>query len=362
MNDILLSVNLRQYLELEKIAIGAFAPLSGFMNEDEFMSVVKRMRLPDSRPFPLPVVLDLTREQAREAHGARVLTLVFEGIEVGTMVIESIFTCDKKAVAEEVFGTSETQHPGVAHFFKMGDWFIGGGVRLTQRVISEFSKYELTPDETRACFAERGWRTVVGFQTRNVPHKAHEYLLRLALEQADGLFIQPLVGRKKRGDYTPVAIMRGYQTLIDHFLPPQRILLGVLSTAMRYAGPREAIFHAIIRRNYGCTHFIVGRDHAGVDQYYGKYDAHELTRQFDGELGIQIMRCFGPFYCALCSGISTERTCPHIESKPEVTRQINGTDMRAMLLNGGICNPEFMRPEVLDSLRGLPVFIEGDEE
>jgi sulfate adenylyltransferase len=184
----------------------------------------------------------------------------------------------------------------------------------------------------------------------------------LALELADGLFIQPLVGRKKRGDYTPESILTSYRTLIDDFLPSGRILLGVLSTAMRYAGPREALFHAIIRRNYGCTHFIVGRDHAGVGNYYEKYEAHELTRRFEGEVGIEILRMYGPFHCAVCDGIVTEQTCPHPLSMPQATREISGTDMRTILSGGGVCPPELMRPRVLESIRPLPIFITEDAD
>jgi sulfate adenylyltransferase len=243
----------------------------------------------------------------------------------------------------------------------MGDFFIGGPVRVTRRVFFDFSHYELTPQETRAYFANQGWRTIVGFQTRNVPHRAHEYLQRLALEQADGLFIQPLVGRKQRGDFHPLAILSAYRTLIDNFLPAGRVLLGILSTAMRYAGPREALFHAIIRRNYGCTHFIIGRDHAGVGDYYGKYEAHRLAEQFDGELGIEVLRFAGPFYWTRCDGIVTERTCCHL-TEPDYTRQISGTDVRAMLSQGGMITNEIMRPEVVASLARLPLFIDEDEE
>lgn len=357
-----LAINLRQHLELRNIGIGSFAPLTGFMREDEFCSVVESMRLPSGEVFPLPVVLDLTQEQVREIGDAENLTLVFQGKEVGEVAAESLFSCDKASVAEQVFGTADTEHPGVAHLMRMGEFFLGGRVRLLEHAPLEFSAYDQTPEKTRELFQEKGWSTVVGFQTRNVPHRAHEYLLRLALEQADGLFIQPLVGIKKRGDYTPSAILEGYEELIDGFLPRNRILLGVLSATMRYAGPREAVFHAIIRRNYGCTHFIVGRDHAGVGNYYGKYDAHQLTSKFDGDLGIQILRFAGPFYCSVCGGIVTERTCPHEASMPEATEQISGTDVRAMLSGNHQVSPEFMRPEVIERLRGKPVFIDEDAE
>jgi sulfate adenylyltransferase len=306
-------------------------------------------------------VLDLRADQADSITTGTNVTLVFQGDEVGLLAASAVFSCDKAEVAQQVFGTAETAHPGVAHFYRMGDFFVGGPVELTRRVWFEFSDYELTPEETRAWFVEKGWRTVVGFQTRNVPHRAHEYLQRLALERADGLFIQPLVGSKKRNDYTPEAILAGYRTLIDSFLPRDRILLGVLSTAMRYAGPREAVFHAIIRRNYGCTHFVVGRDHAGVGDYYGNYDAHDLTREFEGELGIEILRFRGPFHCARCGGIVTDRSCSHQSTHPESVREVSGTLIRKMLSNGKIFD-DFMRPEVASSITDVPVFIREDSE
>ena len=362
MASVSINVNRQQYLELQNLALGAFDPLSGFMKEDELAAVVESSRLPGGQVFPLPVVLDLTDEQARAVQGADILRLSCDGIEVGEVDLEELYTCDKTKVASRIFGTIDSAHPGVAHFFAMGDWFVGGGVRLAQRLPSEYSDWDLTPQETRAHFAERGWATVVGFQTRNVPHRAHESLLRLALELCDGLFIQPLVGRKKIGDYDPLAILTGYQTLIDDFLPRERVLLGVLTTSMRYAGPREAVFHALVRRNYGCSHFIVGRDHAGVGNYYATYEAQEFTRHFDGDLGIQILRFRGPFYCSICDGMVTDRTCPHLQSAPHATRQISGTDLRSILVNDHQCPRELMRPEVLDKIRHLSLFITEEAE
>lgn len=362
MREYSIEISRAQYWELEKISQGVFAPLSGFMTEDEFLSVVETMRLPDGSVFPLPVVLDITRDQAQRAASAEALTLSFEGTEVGAVFPECIFQWKKEPVAGKVFGTNDLNHPGVARLYRMGEYLVGGRVRLDHRATFDFSPYDLTPTETRAHFKENGWNTVVGFQTRNLPHRAHEYLLRLALEQADGLFIQPLVGPKKRGDFTPEAILTAYRTLIDRYLPANRILLGVLSTTMRYAGPREAVFHAIIRRNYGCTHFIVGRDHAGVGDYYSMYEAHELTRQFDGDLGIEILRLAGPFYCEECLGIATERTCPHWESAPQLVKQISGTEIRQILSDGSTAGPELIRPQVVDSVRGLPLFIDEDDE
>lgn len=350
-----------QYLEFEKLGLGALDPLDGFMTEDTFRSVVNDMRLGDGTVFPLPVVLDVTRRDAERLKGRPRVSLSFDGVEVGTIAPLSVFSCEKEAVAKSVFGTIDRAHPGVANFLKGGDWFIGGPIALSRRVGLDISSDELTPAEAKARFAALGWRRIVGFQTRNVPHRAHEYLQRVALEHVDGLFIQPLVGRKKAGDYTPQAIMAGYRTLIEHFYPKGRVVLGILSTAMRYAGPREAVFHAIIRRNYGCTHFIVGRDHAGVGDYYGKYDAHALVRRFEDELGITVMRLHGPYHCRRCDGIVTERTCPHRESDPRAVTEISGTDMRAILLGGKAPDPHLMRAEVIESIKDLPLFITEDE-
>src|SRR5882724_5300855 len=228
-----LALNKRQYLELEKIALGAFAPLDGFMGEADFRAVVADMRLASGEVFSLPVVLDVAPAFADQLAPGRTLSLSYEGAAVGEVDVAGIYSCDKATVAAEVYGTADPAHAGVAHFLRMGACFVGGRVRLTRRVRFEFSSHELTPAETRARFAENGWRTVAGFQTRNVPHRAHEYLQRTALELVDGLFIQPLVGYKKRGDYQPAAILAGYEALLRACFPPSRVLIGVLSTSMR---------------------------------------------------------------------------------------------------------------------------------
>lgn len=357
MNRISLLLRQDQYLELEKIGLGAFLPLDHFMNEAEFFSVCENMRLPSRAPFPIPVILDVTTEFLEQARNADVIDLIYEERKVGEIEPESIYTCDKKKIAKLVYGTDEKAHPGAKRFYDSGDWFIGGKTTLQQRVDGMLSKYELTPEETKKRFSDLGWNTIVGFQTRNVPHRAHEYLQRIALEHVDGLFVQPLVGQKKRGDYSPEAVIRGYQALIQNFYPLSRVLMGILSTSMRYAGPREAVFHALIRRNYGCTHFIVGRDHAGVGNYYGKYAGHQLLRMFEPELGIKIMYLHGPFHCKICDGIVTEHTCPHIVSDPEATNQISGTMIRQILSGGCKPDPRYFRPEILEALKGCELFI-----
>jgi sulfate adenylyltransferase len=357
-----LSISLRQdqYLELEKIGLGAFLPLDGFMSEAEFQSVCDKLRLPSGAVFPLPIVLDVDAATAERARDAARIELLYEGKRVGQLTPNSVYTCDKQKVARQVYGTADPAHPGVRRFLDAGAWFIGGKTELLARVEVGVGGYELSPQETRRHFAERGWKTVVGFQTRNVPHRAHEYLQRVALEHVDGLFIQPLVGQKKAGDYTLEAIMTGYQALVDGFYPSERVLLGVLSTSMRYAGPREAIFHALIRRNYGCTHFIVGRDHAGVGNYYRKYEAQELLRQYEAELGIKIMYLHGPFYCAACEGIVTEHTCPHFTREPEQITEISGTLMRSILSAGASPDSKFIRPQIVAAVRHIKLFIEED--
>lgn len=355
------SLTKRQYLEMEKLALGAFKPLDAFMGRDDFGSVVKTMRLRSGDVFPLPVVLDVDVAFARCVRSGDNVELAFGGEPVGTLTVTDAFTCDKTDVARRVYGTDDRAHPGVAHFLALQSHFLGGHVQLTRRARFEYSHVELTPAETRARFAELGWKTVVGFQTRNVPHRAHEYLQRTGLEHCDGLFVQPLVGYKKRGDYNPLAIIAGYQALFAHCFPPSRAVLGVLSTSMRYAGPREAVFHAIIRRNYGCTHFIVGRDHAGVGSYYRKYEAQELAKSFDAELGIEILALCGPFYCRLCDGIATEKTCRHYAERPDVTHEISGTEMRRLLGGQAEPAPTLMRPEVVAAVSGMSLFVEADE-
>ncbi len=351
-----------QYLEVEKLALGAFQPLDGFMDEEQFHNVVDTMRLPTGDPFPLPVVLDLTPDQAAGIAGRPTAALVFEGEEIGALKPDDQFSCDREAASRKIFGTDDPNHPGVAYFRGGGGVFVGGTVSLAKRVEFEYSEEERTPAETRALFAARGWKRIVGFQTRNTPHRAHEYLQRVGLEHVDGLFVQPLVGRKKKGDYTPAAILAGYRALIDKFYQRDRVVFGILSTWMRYAGPREAVFHAIIRRNYGCTHFIVGRDHAGVGDYYGKYAAHDLTERFDGELGIEIFRLKGPYHCAACDGIVTEQTCPHETTMPNAVTHISGTDIRAMLVGGRTPEPHLIRPEIVAALDGVPLFVMEDDE
>ena len=258
------------------------------------------------------------------------------------------------------FSAHRTSGIPVFEFFTgTSDWVVAGPVQIKETAIKRYSHDTLTPREAVTLWDKKGWTTIAGFQTRNVPHRAHEYLIRLALESMDGVFVQPLIGKRKAGDYAIEAILAGYDALIGTFLPRDRVEFGVLSTWMRYAGPREAVFHAIIRRNYGCTHFIVGRDHAGVGQYYGLYEAHEMTRRFDGELGIEVLRFCGPFYCGRCGGIVTERTCAHFAADPSLVQEISGTMIRAILAENAPVAEHLIRPEVVAAIKEIhPLFVE----
>lgn len=352
----------QQYLEFDKISSGAFSPLKGFMNSEEYRCIVESMRLPNGEIFPLPVILDVDAETANSIKGLPRVSLIYMDCKVGEIEPEEIYLPNKTDVLEKLFGTNDELHPGIEFFKKTKKYFIGGPVHFDERVISEYGRYDLLPSQTRQIFKELGWKTVTGFQTRNVPHRAHEHLQRVALELTDGLFIQPLVGWKKRGDYTSSAILRGYQVMLDEFYPSDRVVMGVLATSMRYAGPREAVFHALIRRNYGCTHFVVGRDHAGVGNYYGQYEAQELATNLSGELGIEILPLHGPYFCQKCGIVTSQKTCRHEHDMPEVITHISGTDMRDILMGGRQPDSHIMRTEVIDALRSTDIFIEETEK
>ncbi|CAB4661193.1 unannotated protein [freshwater metagenome] len=358
------SIHLRldQFLEAEKIDNGALHPLTGFMCETEFKSVVSDMRLTNGEVFALPVTLDVSEENLTHLSKSSEVDLCFEGKTIGTMEIDSIFTCDKQTVAKQVFGTDSERHPGVARFYSMNNWFVGGLIKILIPPTHIQKWGELTPTETKRHFQENNWKSIVGFQTRNIPHKAHEYLQRVNLEVSDGLFIQPLIGARKKGDFSPEAVVLSYQYLIENHYPKSRVLLSPVRIPMRYAGPREAIFHAIIRRNFGCTHFIVGRDHAGVGDFYGKYEAQDLIRTVESELGIAIRYMSGPYYCDICKGIVTEKTCCHLDSEPSAINEISGTWLRQVLINELTVDDHLVRKGVVDSLRGVKIFLDETDD
>ena len=346
----IIEISADQYLEVEKLSLGVFYPLKTFMDKRDFVSCIDNMRLADGQVFPIPIIFDLDKESAIKLEKENTVELFFQGQHVADMIPTSIYIIDKLDACLKIFGTRDVSHPGVSYFLNLKDYFISGGIILHIRPQFSFSNYELTPFEAVEEIKSRGWKKVTGFQTRNIPHRAHEYLQKTALEHSDGILIQPIVGFKKSGDFIPEAVIAAYENLIDNYYPENRVMFAVLSTVMRYAGPREAIFHAIIRRNYGCTDFIIGRDHAGVGDFYDKYAAHQLSESFEDELGIRIMKLSGPYYCRVCDGIVTEKTCPHLLTNPSECHDISGTDIRNSLSYGSDINPKFVRESVIKTV------------
>jgi sulfate adenylyltransferase len=345
----------RQISDLEMIAIGAFSPLEGFMGRADYDRVVREMRLASGLPWSIPVTLAVTRDVASSlAPGAEVALVDDASHLLAVMRVDEAFEYDKKVEAEQVYRTTDELHPGVAAVYAQGDVLLGGPITLVNHPRNaDFPEYRLTPAQVRASFAERGWRTVVAFQTRNPVHRAHEYLQKCAMEVVDGLLLHPIVGATKSDDVSAEVRMECYTAILKNYYPADRTMLAVNPANMRYAGPREAIFHALIRKNYGCTHFIVGRDHAGVGNYYGTFDAHHIFREFaPEELGITPMFFDHAFFCRVCQGMASVKTCPHGKENHVF---LSGTKVREMLQNGEMPPPEFSRPEVakilIDAMR-----------
>ena len=345
----------RQISDLEMIAIGAFSPLEGFMGKADYTRVVEEMRLASGLPWTIPVTLAVSRETAALA-GSEVALEDETGHLLAILQVDEAFDYDKKNEAEKVYRTTDEAHPGVAAVYAQGDVLLGGPVTVVNRPQSpDFPEYRLDPADVRKAFAERGWRTIVAFQTRNPIHRAHEYLQKCAMETVDGLLLHPLVGATKSDDVSAEVRMKCYETILESYYPADRVLLAVNPANMRYAGPREAIFHALIRKNYGCTHFIVGRDHAGVGSYYGTFDAHLIFREFTPEeIGIAPMFFDHAFFCRVCGGMASVKTCPHDKENHVF---LSGTKVREMLSNGEMPPPEFSRPEVaqilIDAMAGV---------
>jgi len=341
-----ITASFRVITDLELISNGAMSPLEGFMKKDDYESVVQSMRLANGLPWSLPVKLPVSSEQALEFKDGDDLVIRDEaGYVLAILHLEEKYTYDKKKEAELVYKTTDEAHPGVAVVYEQGDVLLGGKISLINHIKDiEFVERRLEPRKTRDYFNEKGWKTVVAFQTRNPIHRAHEYLQKCALEMVDGLLIHPVVGETKSDDIPADIRMRCYEALIENYFPDDRVLLSVLPASMRYAGPREAIFHALLRKNYGCTHFIVGRDHAGVGNYYGTYDAHHIFREFSPEeIGITPIFFDHSFYCKRCGGMASSKTCG---CSKENHVFLSGTKVREMLTDGQDLPAEFTRPEV----------------
>lgn len=341
-----LEVSYERAQEAVNIAIGLFSPLTGFISKKELQSVLDESRLPNGLPWTIPIVLDISDEERKELLSEEGVILTNKGKKVAFLEISSIYTWDKEEFAEKVYRTKDKAHPGVARTYGLKEYFLAGDLLLLEGIEEPFPEYNLSPKETRVLFEAKGWSKVVGFQTRNVPHIGHEYVQKTALTFVDGLFINPVIGKKKRGDFRDDVIIKAYMALMQNYYPKNRVVLSILPMEMRYAGPREAIHHAIIRKNFGCTHFIVGRDHAGVGSYYGPYEAQEIFQQFP-DLGIEPVFFRSFFFCKKCNSVANEKTCPHGE---EMHVNFSGTKIRKLLQEGQSPPEDLMRPEVSEAI------------
>lgn len=345
--------------DLEMIAIGGFSPLTGFMEQEDYEQVVHHMHLENGLPWSVPVTLSVDTEVADAlAIGSLVRLDDPNGNYWGVLRLTQKYHYDKTQEALQVYRTDEAKHPGVKVIYEQGPVNLAGPVWLLERhPHTQFPSYQIDPAQSRELFRQKGWKTIVGFQTRNPIHRAHEYIQKCALETVDGLFLHPLVGATKSDDIPADVRMRCYEVMMQHYFPQDRVILAINPAAMRYAGPREAIFHALVRKNYGCTHFIVGRDHAGVGDYYGTYDAQQIFDECDpAALGITPMKFEHAFYCTRTQAMATTKTSP---SAPEERVHLSGTKVREMLRRGELPPPEFSRPEVADLLaQSMRVLVE----
>ncbi len=331
--------------DIENIAYGILSPLEGFMDEEDLLHVIRYGRLSNGLAWTIPIVLDVKHEDAVRMNDAKEVIL-YNGNTIALMQIDGYYTYNKLDIASSVYQTRDPAHPGVAKTLAMNDTLVAGKVSLVQgnTNTNALSRYRLTPRQCMSIFKDRGWKSIVGFQTRNIPHLAHEMLQKSVLNFFDALFINPLIGRKKAGDFKDEVILEAYEVLIENYYPKDRVLFATLHTEMHYAGPKEAIHHAIMRKNLGCTHFIVGRDHAGVGNYYKPFAAQEIFKEYP-DLGIEPVFFPAFFYCKRCMGVVSERMCPHDTS---YRLELSGTKLRGMIRDNERPSELLMRPEVFD--------------
>ena len=342
----------RETSDLIMMAIGAFSPLSGFMNQEDYKNVVDYMHLANGTLWPIPITLSITKNQADDISiGSHVALRDQESGELmGSMAVTEKYDYDKNHEAKMVFRTDEESHPGVSKLFAQKDILLSGPVKVFSEgpYPKQFGQHFGRPAETRALFEEKGWNTIAAFQTRNPIHRSHEYCTKIALEVTDGLFIHPLVGKLKSGDIPADIRMKCYEVLLNNYYPEDRVILKVYPMEMRYGGPREAVLHAIFRQNYGCSHLIIGRDHAGVGNYYGPFDAQKIFTDIGiEELHIKPLNIDWTFWCHKCDGMASMKTCPHSKEDRVL---ISGTDLRKQLSEGQHPPKEFSRPEVAEIL------------
>jgi len=333
--------------DILNIANGVFSPLNGFLCKNDLENVLKEKRLENDIAWTIPILLDFDKQDLKDVKEGD--TILLKNNETGVeslLELEEIYNIDKKTLAQTVYKTDDIKHPGVANVYNMKEKILGGKITLIDSKIREFDKYNLSPKETRFLFKEKNWREIVAFQTRNPPHIGHEYVQKTALTFVDGIFINPIIGKKKVGDFTDEVILASYETLMQHYYLKERAVMSILRTTMKYAGPREAIHHSIMRKNFGCTHFIVGRDHAGVGNYYGPYDAHEIFSEFP-DLGIVpvFFRSFSR--CIKCGSVVNDKICPHDQ---QFHINFSGKKIRELVVNGQVPPEDMMRKEVSETI------------